>query len=59
MTEEDKVRTCYQHCVLKYLSQEDKMTNSSLRERLEIPESNYPAASKIIKLTLNKNKIKS
>ncbi len=59
MSEDDKIRACYQHCVLKHLSQEEKMTNSSLRERLKIPESNYPAASKIIKLALIDGKIKS
>lgn len=59
MSKDDKIRACYQHCVLQYLSWWKKMTNSSLRERLKIPESNYPAASKIIKLTLDENKIKS
>ena len=58
MSEEDKIRACYQHCVLKYLSQEEKMTNSSLRERLMIKEKNYSIASRIIKLTLNSWKIK-
>jgi len=30
------------------------MTNKTLRERLNIPESNYPAASKIISITVKK-----
>lgn len=34
------------------------MTNKTLRNRLNIPESNYPAASKIIMETLQKGKIK-
>jgi len=42
---------------LKYLSNE-KMTNSSLRERFGIGEKNYPAASKIIRDTLNEELIK-
>ncbi len=59
MTEEDKTRACYQHCVLKYLSKIERMTNTSLRERLGISESNYPAASKIIRATLDKGFIKA
>ncbi len=58
MTDEDKIRACYQHCVLKYLTKTERMTNTSLRERLGIPESNYPAASKIIRMTLDKGLIK-
>lgn len=57
MNREDKIRACYQHCVLKYLSNE-KMTNSSLRERFGIGEKNYPAASKIIRETINDGLIK-
>jgi predicted HTH transcriptional regulator len=58
MTESDKIRACYQHCVLKYLSGEEKMTNSSLRQRFNISEKNYPMASKVIKLALDDGKIK-
>lgn len=58
MTDEDKIRACYQHCVLKYITKTERMTNTSLRARLGIPESNYPAASKIIRMTLNKGLIK-
>nr|DAT00771.1 MAG TPA: hypothetical protein [Caudoviricetes sp.] len=57
MSKEDKIRACYQHCVLIYM-QEGKMTNKTLRNRLNIPESNYPAASKIISDTINSQKIK-
>lgn len=59
MSQDDKIRACYQHCVLQYLSWEEKMTNKTLRTRFNIPESNYPAASKIIAHTLKKWKIKS
>lgn len=59
MSQDDKIRACYQHCVLMHVKMEEKMTNKSLRERLNIPESNYPAASKIISDTLKKWKIKS
>ncbi len=58
MSDKDKVRACYQHCVLLYLKGEGMMQNATLRERLNIPETNYPAASKIIKNTLKEWKIK-
>ncbi len=57
MTIDDKVRACYQHCVLKYI-EKSKMTNSTLRDRLGIGEKNYPAASVIIKSTIEKKLIK-
>jgi len=57
MDKPDKIRACYQHCVLKYVSGE-KMTNSTLRERFSIEEKNYPIASRIISDTINANLIK-
>lgn len=51
MTKKDKVRATYQHCVLKYLSNE-YMSNSSLRQRFGIDDKNYPQASRIIKQTI-------
>ena len=57
MTAEDKIRACYQHTVLRWLDGK-RMTNESLRERLQILKSNYPAASKIITDTLKAGKIK-
>jgi len=51
MTKKDKVRATYQHCVLKYLSNE-YMSNSSLRKRFGIDDKNYPQASRIIKQTI-------
>ena len=47
MSKDDKIRACYQHCCLRYLSRE-KMTNSSLRERFSLPESNRSSVSRII-----------
>jgi len=47
MTKEDKVRACYQHCCLQYLSG-NKMTNESFRGRLNISDKNYSIASRII-----------
>lgn len=57
MTLDDKVRACFQHCVLKYV-ENSRMTNATLRERLGIGEKNYPAASVIIKATIEKKLIK-
>lgn len=57
MTTDDKVRACYQHCVLRYV-ENGRMTNATLRERLGIGEKNYPAASTIIKATLDAKYIK-
>ncbi len=57
MATEDKIRACYQHAVLRWLDNK-RMTNESLRERLQIPKTNYPAASKIITDTLKAKKIK-
>jgi predicted HTH transcriptional regulator len=57
MEKEDRIRACYQHCVLKFLSNEH-MTNTSLRDRFKIAASNYPMASKIIKDTLETKLIK-
>lgn len=48
MKREERIRACYQHACLKYVSGEE-MTNASLRKRLGIKDSNYPAASRIIK----------
>ncbi len=44
----DRVRACYQHACLKWVAS-DRMSNESLRKRLNIGKSNYPLASKIIK----------
>lgn len=57
MTTDDKIRACFQHCVLKYV-ENARMTNATLRERLGIGEKNYPAASIIIKSTIQKGLIK-
>jgi len=53
----DKIRACYQHCVLKYVSH-DYMTNQTLRERFAIDEKNYSTVSRIIRDTINENLIK-
>ena len=57
MTKEDKVRACYQHCCLRYLSG-NKMTNESFRSRLNISDKNYSIASRIISETVTRGLIK-
>ena len=57
MNKKDRVRACYQHCVLKYVSNE-KMTNQTLRERFKIEEQNAAIASRIIKETQEAELIK-
>lgn len=57
MNKEDKIRACYQHCCLQYVAGE-KMTNESLRGRLNIASSNYSIASRIISDTINAGLIK-
>lgn len=47
----DRVRACYQHCCLLYVSNR-LMTNSTLRERFQIKEADYPVASRIIRDTI-------
>lgn len=51
MTQDERVRACYQHAALKYVSG-DRMTNASLRERLGIAVGNASQASAVIKLAL-------
>ncbi len=48
MDKEDRVRACYLHACLKYVTREN-MTNSTLRERFGIKKQNAAVASKIIK----------
>ena len=57
MNRDDKIRACYQHCCLKYVAGE-KMTNESLRGRLEISDTNYSIASRIISDTIAANLIR-
>jgi predicted HTH transcriptional regulator len=57
MDKQDKIRACYLHACLKYVSGE-YMTNQSLRERFGIEEQNYPMASRIIADTISAGLIK-
>ena len=57
MDNSDKIRACYQHACLKYVSGET-MTNESLRSRFNIDQKNYATASRIIKSTLETELVK-
>jgi len=57
MDKNDKVRACYQHCCLGYVSNEI-MTNQSLRKRFNIDAKNSAIASRIIKDALDNELIK-
>lgn len=57
MDRSDKIRACYQHCALRFVSGE-YMNNQSLRTRFSIQEKNYPTASRIINDTITEGLIK-
>jgi len=57
MSREEKIRACYQHAVLQYVSNE-RMTNGSLRERFDIADHNYSIASRIINETIKAGLVK-
>ncbi|GHT30715.1 hypothetical protein AGMMS49574_11030 [Bacteroidia bacterium] len=57
MSRKDKINACYQHCCLHY-TQNEKMTNQSLRERFEVEEKNYSTISRIIRDTIDAGLIK-
>ena len=47
MSKADKMRACFYHCVLRWLTH-DYMGNSSLRERFSLPQDEYQAVSAVI-----------
>jgi len=57
MSKDDRVRACYQHCVLRYVMSM-QMTNQSLRERFNLPESKSTIISQIIAATVELSLIK-
>lgn len=57
LDKKEKIRACYQHSCLKWVSNE-KMSNQSLRERFSIEDKNAAIASRIIKDTFEANMIK-
>ena len=58
MSKPDRIRACYQHCALKYVSNE-RMSNQSLRERFRLPESKAATASQVIGATKDAGLIKT
>ena len=57
LDKKEKIRACYQHACLKYVSNE-KMTNQSLRNRFKIEDQNAATASRIIRDALAEGVIK-
>jgi ATP-dependent DNA helicase RecG len=58
MSRTDRVRPCYQHCALKYVTNQ-RMTNETLRERFKLQgASKNEIASQVIALTLESRMIK-
>jgi len=53
----EKIWSCYMHACLKQVSGE-RMSNSSLRDRFGVPESNSAAISKLMKMTEDEGLIK-
>lgn len=50
LSKEDRIRACFQHCVVSYINGSgDYMTNSSFRERMNLTDKQYTIASAIIK----------
>jgi len=47
MSKADRIRACYQHCCLMYVSNQ-RMSNQSLRERFGLPESKAATVSLVI-----------
>ena len=58
MSKSDRVRACYQHCCLEYVSNR-RMSNQSLRERFRLDESRSATVSLIIAATKEAGLIKS
>jgi ATP-dependent DNA helicase RecG len=57
MDREERIRACYQHCALKFVMSE-RMTNQSLRERFNLPESKAAIVSQVIALAMQADVIK-
>lgn len=57
MDRQDRVRACYQHAALQFVSGQ-VMTNASLRKRLAIEEKNYAMASRVIADTIEERLVK-
>jgi ATP-dependent DNA helicase RecG len=58
MSKTDRIRACYQHCCLLYVSNQ-RMSNQTLRERFRLSESKVVMVSQIIKATKEDGLIKT
>lgn len=58
MTQVERIRACYQHAVLKFLSGGERMKNATLCERFGIDSRNASQASAVIKHALEAGLIK-
>lgn len=58
MNGSDRVRACYQHCVLQYVLRR-QMTNQSLRERFGLSEASSNTVSQIITATIEQELVKN
>ena len=47
MSKDDRIRACYQHCCLMYVSNQ-KMSNQTLRDRFGLSETKTAAVSVVI-----------
>lgn len=57
MTTEERLRACYQHAVLRYLSGQ-RMKNSTLRERFGVDSRNAAQISQVIRRALDEQLIR-
>jgi predicted HTH transcriptional regulator len=57
MDRDDRIRACYQHCALKWVMNQ-RMTNQSLRDRFQLPESKSATVSQVIAATIEADLIK-
>ncbi len=57
MTREDRIRACYQHCVLRYVMRQT-MSNQSLRERFGLPADKAETVSRILRDAIEDGRIK-
>ena len=58
MSAHERLEACYQHAVLKYYS-DSAMTNTSLRERLKMPEKQRSMVSVLIQEAIDKRLVKN
>ena len=55
---DDKIWSCYLHACLMYI-QGDALTNTSLRDRFGLKDTSAGSISRLIKETVDKNRIKA